>query len=231
LPLKKGLLYGMMKAETVKIVENGVHFLVDISNGHKTGFYLDQRENRLLLRQICTGRKTLDCFSYTGGFTVNALAGNAKHITMVDSSKDALEKAARNVELNRLDLRKVTFIEQDVFKYLRYLRDRGEVFDLIILDPPKFAPTAAQAEKAARGYKDINLLALKMLAPGGYLLTFSCSGGVGDELFQKIIAGATLDAGIKAVIIKRLHQAVDHPVGLNFPEGAYLKGLLIQRMS
>ncbi|PWB53097.1 MAG: 23S rRNA (cytosine(1962)-C(5))-methyltransferase RlmI [Anaerolineales bacterium] len=231
LPLKTGLLYGMVKGEPVTIVENGLQFLVDVSKGHKTGFYLDQRENRLLTRQISTDRKILDCFSYTGGFTVNALAGNAKHVTTVDSSKEALEIAARNVELNSLDLRKVTFIEQDVFKYLRYLRDKGEVFDLIILDPPKFAPTASQAEKAARGYKDINLLALKMLVPGGYLLTFSCSGGVGEELFQKIIAGATLDAGINAVILKRLHQAVDHPVAINFPEGAYLKGFLIQRMN
>ncbi len=157
--------------------------------------------------------------------------GGAQNVTLVDASGDALTRARENIQVNGLDLEKVSFIEQDVFKYLRLLRDKGESFDLIILDPPKFAPTAAQAEKAARGYKDINLLALKLLQPGGYLMTFSCSGGVGEELFQKIIAAAALDSGINATIVKRMHQAADHPVALNFPEGAYLKGFLVQKTS
>jgi 23S rRNA (cytosine1962-C5)-methyltransferase len=229
LPLKSGLLRGQEFNNPFTIVENRLRFLVDIKDGHKTGYYLDQRENRKLIRALSNERKVLDCFSYTGGFSLNALAGNAQSIIMVDASEDALELAKKNIQLNDLDLNKVSFIDQDVFNYLRLLRDKGKSFDLIVLDPPKFAPTAAQAEKAARGYKDINLLALKLLTPGGYLMTFSCSGGVGEELFQKIIAGAALDAGVDALILKRLQQGVDHPVALNFPEGAYLKGFIIQK--
>ena len=161
---------------------------------------------------------------------MNCLAGGARHVTLVDSSSQALALARTNLEINGFDLNKVDFIEQDVFKFLRTLRDRNETFDLIILDPPKLAPTAFQAERAARAYKDINLLALKLLSPGGYLMTFSCSGGVSQELFQKIIVGAALDAGANAVILAHLHQAVDHPISLNFPEGEYLKGFLIQKV-
>ena len=229
LPLSNGILYGDMPTNPIVINENDAKFKVDIINGHKTGFYLDQRDNRLLARHISAGKTVLDCFSYTGGFAVNSLLGDAESVILVDSSADALDIAKGNIELNNLPLDRVKFIEQDVFKYLRALRDSGQTFDLVILDPPKFAPTAAQVERAARGYKDINLLAFKVLKPGGSLLTFSCSGGVSEDLFQKIVTGAMLDAECDAVIFKRLHQACDHPVALNFPEGAYLKGFLIQK--
>ncbi len=231
LPSRKGLVAGSEITAPVPIIENELSFLVDIISGHKTGFYLDQRDNRFLARSIAKDKRILDCFSYTGAFAVNSLLGGAKEITMVDSSSQALDIAVRNLQLNSLEVAKAACMEQDVFKYLRALRDRGENYDMVILDPPKFAATSAQAERAARAYKDINLLAFKLLKPGGYLLTFSCSGGVSEELFQKIVADAALDAGAQASIIKRLHQAEDHPVGLNFPEGAYLKGFLIQKMS
>jgi 23S rRNA (cytosine1962-C5)-methyltransferase len=226
LPLSSGLLFGSAIGGLVEIVENDLKFLVDVVDGHKTGFYLDQRDNRYTARQISAGRKVLDCFAYTGGFSLNCALGGAKDIFVVDASAPALEIARSNVQSNNLKNCNINYIEYDVFKYLRILRDQAESFDLIILDPPKFAPTAAQAERAARGYKDINLLALKLLNPQGYLLTFSCSGGISEELFQKIVAGAALDAGVEAVIVKRLFQAIDHPVALNFPEGAYLKGIL-----
>jgi 23S rRNA (cytosine1962-C5)-methyltransferase len=230
LPATSGLLVGDTLASPIEITENDIQFLVDIAGGQKTGFYLDQRDNRLLARMLSTNRRVLDCFAYTGGFAVNCLKGDAKHVTLVESSKGALEIAHRNMSINNIHPNKVEFVEQDVFRYLRTLRDKGVTYDLVILDPPKFAPTASQAEKAARGYKDINLLAFKLLQPGGYLLTFSCSGGVSEELYQKIVNGAALDAGAEAVILKRLHQAPDHPVALNFPEGAYLKGFLIQKL-
>ena len=167
LDLRTGLLLGKEITRPFPISENGVQLLVDIIHGHKTGYYLDQRDNRYLCRLISDGRKTLDCFAYTGGFAVNALMGGAKNVTLVDASGDALERAQENIQLNRLDLDNASFIDQDVFKYLRLLRDKGETFDLIILDPPKFAPTAAQAERAARGYKDINLLGYNYLNLGG----------------------------------------------------------------
>jgi 23S rRNA (cytosine1962-C5)-methyltransferase len=226
-----GLLFGEEIDGPVEIVENKLKYLVDVIAGHKTGFYLDQRENRYMTRQISEGRKVLDCFAYTGGFSINCALGGAKDIFMVDASAAALEIARGNVQSNNLKNHHFNYIEQDVFRYLRTLRDQAESFDLVILDPPKFAPTAAQAERAARGYKDINLLALKLLNPQGYLLTFSCSGGISEDYFQKIIAGAALDAGVEAVILKRLFQSIDHPVALNFPEGAYLKGFLIKRLN
>jgi 23S rRNA (cytosine1962-C5)-methyltransferase len=220
-----------MHQNPVEIVEHGVKYMVDVVDGHKTGFYLDQRDNRYFSRSISRGRKILDCFAYTGSFAVNCLLGNAQSVTLVESSRVALEAARKNFKVNNLSMDNVELVEQDVFKFLRTLRDKRETFDLIILDPPKFASTAALAERAARGYKDINLLALKILTKGGYLLTFSCSGGVSEDLFQKIVAGSALDAGTEAVILKRLHQAIDHPVALNFPEGAYLKGFLVQKIS
>jgi 23S rRNA (cytosine1962-C5)-methyltransferase len=229
LPLVTGLLHGEIPINPVEIKENELKLLVDIIEGHKTGYYLDQRDNRKLTREISYGRKVLDCFSYTGGFAVNSSAGNAKTITMVESSDSALNYARKNFLINQIGTKNVEFIKQDVFQYLRSLRDEGEHYDLIILDPPKFAPTVSQAERASRGYKDINLLALKLLSKGGLLLTFSCSGGVSEDLFQKIVTGAARDAQVDAVILKRLHQAVDHPVALNFPEGAYLKGFLIEK--
>jgi 23S rRNA (cytosine1962-C5)-methyltransferase len=224
-----GRISGMIPENTIIITENGINFKVDITHGHKTGFYLDQRENRLLARKLAKDLRVLDCFAYTGGFATNALVGQAESVTLVDSSASVLNLARENILINDLNLDQVEIVEQDVFKYLRTLRDRGDTFDLIILDPPKFAPTVAQAERAARGYKDINLLAFKILKPGGYLMTFSCSGGVNEDLFQKIVAGAAIDAEVDAVIVERLHQAIDHPVALNFPEGAYLKGFLVQK--
>ncbi len=210
----------------ITITENNLKFNVNFESGHKTGFYLDQRDNRLRVRELAKGRDVLDCFCYTGGFTVNALAGDAKSVVAVDASAGALALGQENVRLNGQQAESVECCEGDVFQVLRKFRDEGRSFDLIILDPPKFAPTAVQAKKAARGYKDINLLAFKLLRTGGILVTFSCSGGVDGALFQKIIASAALDAGVEAQIVERLSQAGDHPVALNFPEGAYLKGLV-----
>jgi 23S rRNA (cytosine1962-C5)-methyltransferase len=228
LPAATGMLRGVQPPEMLEIYEYGLKYLVDVKTGHKTGFYLDQRRNRWRARQLCQGLEVLDCFSYSGGFAVACLAGEAERVTLVDSSGPALELARRNLEINQQPAEKAEFIEGDVFRVLRTMRDSRRSFDLVILDPPKFAPTAAQAERAARGYKDINLLGLKLVRPGGLLITFSCSGGVDAALFQKIVAGAALDAGIQARIVEHLQQSADHPVALNFPEGAYLKGLIIQ---
>ena len=219
-----GLLRGTAPASPLLVYELGAMFEVDVPRGHKTGFYLDQRTNRARVRELAEKREVLDCFAYTGGFTVNALAGGAAKVTAIDSSGPALELLQRNVAFNKLPA--CECIEGDVFQLLRKLRDRARSFDLIVLDPPKFAPTAAHAEKASRAYKDINLLAFKLLRPGGLLFTFSCSGGVSRELFQKIVAGAALDAGVDAQIVEHLSAGADHPVALNFPEGDYLKGLI-----
>jgi len=202
---------------------------VDVEEGQKTGFFLDQRENRQRVRALAAGREVLDAFSYSGGFALAALAGGARRVVAVESSAPALEVARENLAANQLDASRLVFEQADVFAHLRLLRDRGARFDLVVLDPPKFAPTAAQAKNAARAYKDINLLALKLLAPGGLLATFSCSGGVSMELFQSIVAGAALDARVEAKIIERFGAGADHPVALNFPEGEYLKGLLLVR--
>jgi 23S rRNA (cytosine1962-C5)-methyltransferase len=224
-----GLLLGVLPQLPVTIHENNLIFNVNFAAGHKTGFYLDQRRNRLRVRKLARDKDVLDCFCYTGGFSVNALSGGAKSILSVDSSSDALALCRENMSLNQLPADRHTTLEGDVFHLLRKFRDEGRSFDMIILDPPKFAPTAAHAEKAARAYKDINLFAFKLLRPGGLLVTFSCSGGVDAGLFQKIVAGAALDAGIDAQIVEHLSQAVDHPVALNFPEAAYLKGLVCLR--
>ncbi|HKG55226.1 MAG TPA: class I SAM-dependent methyltransferase [Anaerolineales bacterium] len=229
LEVKIGLLRGNLSLPVFPITEHNLEFHVNLQSGHKTGFYLDQRDNRLRLRQLAEDKDVLDCFCYTGGFTVNALAGGARSVLSVDSSADALVLAKENVALNDLPLEKTNFLEGDVFQLLRKFRDENRSFDMIILDPPKFAPTAAQAERAARGYKDINLLAFKLLRPGGLLVTFSCSGGIDAALFQKIIAGAALDAGVEAQIVEHLSQGPDHPISLSFPEGAYLKGLVCLR--
>jgi 23S rRNA (cytosine1962-C5)-methyltransferase len=230
LPLRKGVLRGTLPPKFVEIVENGLHFLVDVHEGQKTGYYLDQRSNRYWLRNLAEERRILDCFSYTGGFSISALAGNALHVTAIESSGNALELARANLELNQLANNKVDWLTGDVFTYLRNFRDQGRDFDLIVLDPPKFAPTTSQTHRAARGYKDINLLAFKLLIPGGILVTFSCSGGVNQDLFQRIIASSALDAGVSAQIIETLHQGYDHPISLSFPEGAYLKGFVIRVM-
>jgi 23S rRNA (cytosine1962-C5)-methyltransferase len=221
---RTGLLRGAPLAAAPLVHEHGLKFTVEIEAGHKTGFYLDQRDNRLLLRTLARGKDVLDCFSYTGGFSVNALHGGANSVLAIDSSALALDRARANAELNRLS--GAEWVEADVFQSLRRLRDQARTFDVIVLDPPKFAPTAAHAERASRAYKDINLLAFKMLRAGGFLMTFSCSGGVSAELFQKIVAGAALDAGAEARVEAWLHAAADHPVALNFPESEYLKGLL-----
>ena len=217
-------LRGAREPTRIVITEYGLQFGIDLEHGHKTGFYLDQRANRRLVRKLAQGRDVLDGFCYSGGFALNALVGGAKSVTAVDSSADALALARGNAELNKLA--GAEWLEGDVFQVLRRFRDQARSFDLIVLDPPKFAPTAAHAEKAARAYKDINLLAFKLLRPGGLLATFSCSGGVSADLFQKIIAGSALDAGVQAQIIERLGPGADHPVALNFPEGDYLKGLI-----
>jgi 23S rRNA (cytosine1962-C5)-methyltransferase len=226
---RTGTLRGVIPNFPFIILENSLKFTVNLETGHKTGFYLDQRENRLRVRSLAEGRDMLDCFCYTGGFTVNALAGGAKSVLSVDSSGEALALCRQNVALNSPDDARHSILEGDVFQLLRKFRDEARSFDLIVLDPPKFAPTIAQAEKAARGYKDINLLAFKLLRPGGLLVTCSCSGGVDAALFQKIVASAALDAGVDAQILAHLEQAPDHPVALNFPEGSYLKGLVCMR--
>ena len=222
-----GFACGNRDARRCPIIEYGLNFRVDVEAGQKTGFFLDQRENRQRVRALAAGREVLDCFAYTGGFSIAALAGGAKRVLALESSASALEVARENLAANPLDAQRVEFAQADVFAHLRQLRDRGSAFDLVVLDPPKFAPTAAQAHNAARAYKDINLLALKLLKRGGLLATFSCSGGVPADLFQSIVAGAAVDAGAHAQIIERFGAAADHPVALEFPEGEYLKGLLV----
>ncbi len=227
LPQRNGALRGSLP-ESLTIEEHGLRFAVDVAHGQKTGFYLDQRDNRALIGTLAQDKDVLNCFCYSGGFSLYALRGGAKTVLSIDSSEEALQLAQRNVELNKLDGGRAEWQCADVFTALRKLRDQNRKFDLIILDPPKFAPTAAFAEKAARGYKDIALLGFKLLRPGGMLATYSCSGGISDDLFQKIIAGAALDAGVDAQIVYKLHAAPDHPVLLSFPEGAYLKGLVLR---
>jgi 23S rRNA (cytosine1962-C5)-methyltransferase len=226
---RSGFVRGNRAAARCAIVEYGLDFHVDVEQGQKTGFFLDQRENRQRVRALAAGREVLDGFCYTGGFSVAALAGGATRVLALESSAAALAVARENLAANRLEASRAEFVQADVFAHLRQLRDRGARFGLVVLDPPKFAPTAAQAKNAARAYKDVNLLALKLLAPGGLLATFSCSGGVSAELFQSIVAGAALDAGAEAKIIERFCAGSDHPVALEFPEGEYLKGLLLLR--
>lgn len=222
----KGTLSGKEPDDLIQILENGLKFSVDVKNGHKTGFYLDQRDNRKLVSEFSRGKNVLNCFSYTGGFSVYALSSGAKNLTQIEASESALDLSTKNIELNNPDDSKIENISGDVFEVLRKFRDERRTFDLIILDPPKFAESESQIQKASRGYKDINLLAIKLLNPGGILFTFSCSGHISQELFQKIVADAALDSGREVKIIKQLTQAADHPVALNFPEGLYLKGLI-----
>ena len=224
-----GWVHGEAPDAPLSIDENGVRLGVDVVGGHKTGFYLDQRDNRLLTRDLAAGKAVLNCFCYTGGFSLQALAGGAASTLSIDSSGPALVGARANLAMNpQLDASRAEWLEADVFEALRVFRKEGRRFDLIVLDPPKFAPSAAHAERAARAYKDINLLGFRLLNPGGYLMTYSCSGGIGLELFQKIVAGAAVDAGRDARILRRLAAGPDHPIALHFPEGEYLKGLLVQ---
>ncbi|MCX7590832.1 MAG: class I SAM-dependent methyltransferase, partial [Kiritimatiellae bacterium] len=210
LPPRTGILSGQAPPETVQIREGQCGYLVDVIRGHKTGFYLDQRENRQRAMEFAPGAEVLDCFSYTGGFAIACLRAGAASVTAVESSSTALQLARRNAELNGLDTQRLTIVEADVFAALRSFRDRGRQFDLIILDPPRFMETSGQLHRAGRAYKDINLLAFKLLRPGGTLLTFSCSGLLEAAVFQKIVADAALDAGREARILYRLTQASDH---------------------
>lgn len=228
LPPAGGALWGEPPAEPIVIAEHGHRFHVDLHGGQKTGFYLDQSANRLALAPYWAGKEVLNAFSYTGAFAVAALAAGAVHVTNVDTSAEALAIAGRNLILNGFSPDRWANLEADVFQHLRRWRDEGRQFDMVILDPPKFAANPSQVERAARGYKDINWLAMRLLRPGGLLATFSCSGSIERDLFQKIVFGAALDAGREARIIAHFSQGVDHPVLLSFPEGAYLKGLLCE---
>jgi 23S rRNA (cytosine1962-C5)-methyltransferase len=228
LETRTGHLIGEVPPDRIIIRENGLSFLVNIKTGQKTGFYLDQRRNRQRVSELVQNQRVLNCFCFSGAFTIYALKAGAREVISIDSSADALADARENIVLNGLGNSLCKWVEADVFTELRTLRDRGEKFDAIILDPPKFAPTVSQIERAARGYKDINLLAFKLLNLNGLLFTFSCSGGVSADLFQKIVAGAAVDAKVNVKIIEHFEQGADHPVSLNFPEGAYLKGLLCQ---
>jgi 23S rRNA (cytosine1962-C5)-methyltransferase len=221
-----GPLAGDEPPEEIVIEENGVRFNVDVRTGHKTGFYLDQRENRAGVMRYAKDKRVLNCFSYTGGFGLSAMRAGAKHITAIEASADAIELYQKNIALNGFENAEHEEICGDVFRVMREFRDVGRKFDLIVLDPPKFAESKSNIERAARGYKDINLLAFRLLNPNGILFTFSCSGLLETDLFQKIVAGAALDAKADVQIIERMTQADDHPVLLSFPEGDYLKGLV-----
>lgn len=221
-----GPLQGEPPPALIEIEENGVRILVDVAKGHKTGFYLDQRENRALVGTMASGADVLNCFCYTGGFGLHALKGGAKQVTQIDESADALGLARRNATVNGFDDSHHTLVRADVFQQLREYARAKRQFDLVILDPPKFIESKMQIMKGARGYKDINRIAFELVRPGGHLVTFSCSGLLETDLFQKIVADAALDAHREAVITRRLSQGPDHPIHLAFPEAAYLKGLV-----
>ncbi len=231
LPEVTGWLRGEGPTELV-LREHDWHLGLDVAQGHKTGFYLDQRDSRKRFADYARRLKfqrVLNCYCYTGGFTVAALAGGAAHVTSIDSSGPAIEKARTNVALNGFDTARTEFMDADVNASLRRFLEEGRTFDAIVLDPPKFAPTVAHAERAARAYKDINRLGLKLLEPGGVLFTYSCSGGISADLFHKIVASAGTDAGVDGYIHERMGGAPDHPMTINFPEGEYLKGLVVMR--
>ena len=226
LPPATGVLAGEPPPERIAISENGCHYQVDVRAGHKTGFYLDQRDNREWIKRYANGGDVLNAFSYTGGFGIAAVAAGAASVTHVDLSSDALELAKANTALNTCHVEQSAFVQGNVFEVLRKFRDAGRSFDVIVLDPPKFAEGKGSLMKAARGYKDINLLGIKLLRPGGVLATFSCSGLMTPELFHKVVSDAAVDAKRDLQVLARLRQAEDHPEGLCFPEGLYLKGFL-----
>jgi 23S rRNA (cytosine1962-C5)-methyltransferase len=238
LPAISGVLRGAEPAPQIGIHEHGLRFQVDVRRGHKTGFYIDQRGNRRLARELAgrhlarlgRGPRCLNCFCYTGGFSIAMLAGGAQFVHSVDSSAEALRLGAGHATLNRFAPESIHWDEADAFTALRALRDSGPVFDLIVLDPPKFASSHHHVDRAARAYKDINLNALRLLAPGGSLLTFSCSGAIDVDLFQKIVAGAVIDAGVDAWLVDRLGAGSDHPLMMTVPESEYLKGLHLVRL-
>lgn len=236
LPAIAGVLAGAEPADAIEVVEHGLRFLVDVRRGHKTGYYVDQRDSRRLVRALVEQRvatgvtvRGLNCFCYTGGFSIAMLAGGAAAVHSIDSSADALAMAGRHVALNGLDASRAVWEEADVFAALRALKAAGAQFDVIVLDPPKFASSHHHVERAARAYKDINLNALRLLAPGGSLLTYSCSGAIDTDLFQKIVAGAVIDAGVDAWMVARLAAGADHPLLMTVPESEYLKGLHLVR--
>ena len=223
-----GVLAGAAPDDELIVSENGVRYRVDVRNGHKTGFYVDQRENRALVQDYAAERDVLNCFCYTGGFSLAALKGGARRVVSIDSSGEALALARANVQANGFDAERAEWLDADAFRTLRRLADEGERFDLVVLDPPKFAPAREHVDRAAGAYKDINLSGFRLLRPGGLLFTYSCSGAIDAELFQKIVAGAASDARVDARILKRLGTGLDHPLLASFPEGEYLKGLLLQ---
>ncbi len=225
-----GVLAGEAPPERVGILEYGCRYWVDVRTGHKTGFYLDQRDNRNLIKRYANGCDVLNAFSYTGGFGIAALSAGALSVTHLDLSGAVLELAQENARLNTCEVNPADFVQGNVFELLRKFRDENRSFDLIILDPPKFADSKGSLMKAARGYKDINLLGIKLLRPGGILATFSCSGLMTPELFHKVVSDAAVDARRDIQVLKRLQQAEDHPEGLCFPEGLYLKGLLCRAL-
>jgi 23S rRNA (cytosine1962-C5)-methyltransferase len=229
LETRVGIVRGELPPDDFVIDENGIRLRVDLMGGHKTGFYLDQRANRARLGTLASGRRVLNCFCYTGGFSLSALKGGASNVLSIDASADALTLAQQNMTLGGFDSVRAEWRCADVFQELRSLKAEGRQFDLIVLDPPKLAPSAAHLDRASRAYKDINLLGFRLLAPGGYLFTYSCSGAVSADLFHKIVAGAAADASADAVIVDRLAAGPDHPWRLSFPEGEYLKGLLLQK--
>ncbi len=228
LAVENGLLWGENPPEFLEVKENGIAYNINIAEGQKSGFYCDQRDNRSILASYTKDKKVLDCFSYSGGFSLNSLANGARSITSVDSSALALETLKQNVGLNKFDSDKITAIQSDVNKQLRAFKETGELFDIVVLDPPKYAPSRSALDRAARAYKDLNRLGMLLLEKGGLLATFSCSGAVDIETFKQIIAWAALDAGKEVQIIKQFCQPEDHPVRISFPEGEYLKGLLLR---
>ncbi|QEK52728.1 class I SAM-dependent rRNA methyltransferase [Pedobacter aquae] len=219
------LLWGQLPPEFVEVKENGVKYLINILEGQKSGFYCDQRDNRKIVASYAAGKNVLDCFSYSGGFTLNALLNQAAAVTAVDSSALAVETLKKNIQLNQFDEGKVIAVQSDVNKYLRILKEKGQTFDVVVLDPPKYAPSRSSLDRAARAYKDLNRLGMQVLKKGGLLATFSCSGAMDIETFKQVIAWAALDAGKEVQIIYQFCQPEDHPVRISFSEGEYLKGL------
>lgn len=228
LPDTNGLLWGEMPPEFVDIIENGIHYKVNIIDGQKSGFYCDQRENRLLTASYTKDKRVLDCFCYSGGFTLNAFREGAAEVVSVDSSALAIETLKNNILHNQFEASKHIAIQSDVNKYLRHLGEQQEKFDVIVLDPPKYAPSRSTLEKASRAYKDLNRRGLLLLNSGGLLATFSCSGAMDIETFKQVIAWAALDAGKEIQFIRQFSQPEDHPVRASFSEGEYLKGLLVR---
>lgn len=228
LEVAQGLLWGENPPEFVRVKENGVSYEINIADGQKSGFYCDQRDNREILAAYTKGKNVLDCFCYSGGFTLNSLKMGAAHVTSVDSSGLAIETMGHNLQLNGFNTDQQTSIQSDVNKQLRAFKEEGKKFDVIVLDPPKYAPSRSALDRAARAYKDLNRLGMLLLESGGLLATYSCSGAVDLETFKQIIAWAALDAGKEVQIIKQFHQPEDHPVRISFPEGEYLKGLLVR---